>query len=151
MAKITNTFDLDLDAASAWRMVGDIADAASWVPGVVSARFDGDIRTCTTVDGGEIRERISDRSDRAMSYRYEHLATPAPVRGSRGTLRVRPNGAGCRVEWDAEFTPADPAHADEITVAMTTAFGQAAQSLRRRIESAALPGRRSSRSSGPGG
>lgn len=147
MAKITNAFDLDLDAAAAWRVVGDIADAASWVPGVVSARVDGDIRTCTTTDGGEIKEWISDRSDQEMSYRYEHLATPAPVRGSRGTLRVRPKGAGCRVEWDAEFTPADPAHAEEITAAMTTAFGQAARSLRRRVESAAHPGGLS----GPGG
>ena len=147
MAKITNAFDVNLDAGSTWRVVGDIADAASWVPGVVSARFDGDLRICTTADGGEIRERISDRSDREMSYRYEHLVTPAPVRGSRGTLRVRPNGTGCRVEWDAEFTPADPAHADEIIAAMSTAFGQAAQSLRHRIESAAPP----ARSAGPGG
>ncbi|HKE49996.1 MAG TPA: SRPBCC family protein [Actinomycetes bacterium] len=139
MAKITNAFDLDLDPPAAWRVVGDIADAASWVPGVVSARMEGDVRICTTADGGEIKERISDRSDREMSYRYEHLATPAPVRDSRGTLRVRPNGAGCRVEWDAEFIPADPAHAKEITAAMTTAFGQAAQSLRHRVESAARP------------
>lgn len=151
MAKITNAFDLDLDPATAWRVVGDIADAASWVPGVVSARFDGDVRLCTTTDGGEITERISDLSDREMSYRYEQLATPAPVRGSRGTLRVRPHGTGCRVEWDAEFTPADPAHADEIIAMMSTAFGQAAQSLRHRIESAALSDRRSVRSSGLGG
>lgn len=150
MAKITNTFDLDLDAATAWRVVGDIADAASWVPGVVSARFDGDVRTCLIADGGEIRERISDRSDPEMSYRYEHLATPAPVRASRGILRVRSTGAGCRVEWDAEFIPADPAHADEITAAMSAAFGQAAQSLQNRIESAAIPGR-PGRSSGLGG
>jgi Polyketide cyclase / dehydrase and lipid transport len=135
MPKITNVFDLEIDAASAWLVVGDIADAASWVPGVVSARFDGELRVCATADGGEIRERISDRSDRDMSYRYEHLVTPAPVRGSHGTLRVRSDGAGCRVEWEAEFTPADPAHADEITAAMTAAFGQAAQSLRHRIES----------------
>ena len=147
MAKITNAFDVDVDAASAWRVVGDIADAASWVPGVVSARLDADVRICTTADGGEIRERISDRSDRQMSYRYEHLVTPAPVLDSRGTLRVRPNGTGSRVEWDAEFIPADPAHADEIIAVMSTAFGQAAQSLRYRIESAAPP----ARSAGLGG
>lgn len=151
MAKITNAFDLELDAATAWLVVGDIADAASWVPGVVSARFDGEVRTCRTVDGGEIRERISDRSDREMVYRYEHLATPAPVRGSRGTLRVRPTEAGCRVEWDAEFTPADPARTNEITAALAAAFDQAAQSLRRRIESAAQAERRATRSSGSGG
>ncbi|HKA68435.1 MAG TPA: SRPBCC family protein [Actinomycetes bacterium] len=150
MAKLTNTFDLDLDAIAAWRVVGDIADAASWVPGVVSARFDGTVRTCTTADGAEIMERISDRSDRDMSFRYEHLATPAPVRGSHGILRVRSTGTGCRVEWDAEFIPADPAHAAEITAAMAAAFGQAAQSLQNRIESAAQPGR-PARSSGLGG
>ena len=135
MPKITNTIDLATDAASAWRVVGDIADAASWVPGVVTATFDGEVRVCATADGGEIRERIT-VSDVDRWYRYVHLATPAPVHGSHGVLRVRPTGAGCRVEWDAEFTPADPAHADEITAAMTAAFEQAAQSLRRRIEAA---------------
>lgn len=130
------TFDVEIDAASAWQVVGDIADAASWVPGVVAARFDGQTRVCTTADGGEIRERISDRSDRDMSYRYEHLATPAPIRDGHGTLGVRPNGAGCRVDWDAEFTPGRAAIArffatvpadgrlDRIELIITRANGQ---------------------------
>ncbi|MCI0688002.1 MAG: SRPBCC family protein [Sporichthyaceae bacterium] len=134
MPRIINTLDLAVDAGQAWRVVGDLADAATWVPGVVAARVDGDLRICTTADGGEIRERISEMSVEDMSYRYEHLATPAPVLGSRGTLRVRPNGVGCRVEWEAEFTPIDPAHADEITAAMIAAFEAAAASLRHRIE-----------------
>jgi Polyketide cyclase / dehydrase and lipid transport len=135
MPRIINTLDLAVDAGQAWRVVGDLADAANWVPGVVAARLDGDLRICMTADGSEIRERISELSNEDMSYRYEHLATPAPVLGSRGTLRVRPNDVGCRVEWEAEFTPVDPAHADEITAAMVAAFEAAAASLRHRIES----------------
>jgi carbon monoxide dehydrogenase subunit G len=59
MPKIINTLELTVDAGRAWQVLGDLTDAASWIPGVVSARMNGDVRVCTTVDGGEIRERIS--------------------------------------------------------------------------------------------
>jgi hypothetical protein len=134
MPRIVNVLDLTVPAELAWSVVGDLAGAASWIPGVVSARLDGDLRVCTTADGVEIRERISELSAEQRSYRYQHLATPAPVLNSRGSLRVEPVGSGCRVEWLAEFSPADPTHADEITAIMTGAFEQAAQSLRSRIE-----------------
>jgi Polyketide cyclase / dehydrase and lipid transport len=74
-----------------------------------------------------------------MCYRYEHLATPAPIRGSRGVLRVHPNEPGSRVEWEAEFEPADPTRATQITAAMTATFQTAGQSLRQRIESLPQP------------
>jgi Polyketide cyclase / dehydrase and lipid transport len=97
MPKILNTLELTVDAARARHVLADLTDAASWIPGVVSARMHGDVRVCTTVDGAEIRERISGFSPERMCYRYEHLATPAPVRDSRGTLRVCPTETGCRV------------------------------------------------------
>ena len=65
MPRIINTLDLAVDAGHAWRVVGDLADAANWVPSVVAARVDGDLRICTTADGGEIRERISELSAEA--------------------------------------------------------------------------------------
>jgi Polyketide cyclase / dehydrase and lipid transport len=138
MPRVENRFDLDLGPQQAWRIVGDVSDAASWIPGVVNVRVDGDLRVCVTADGQEIRERLSSVEGEPMSYRYEHLVTPAPVRDSWGILRVRPSGGGCAVEWHATFEPADPAHADQITAMMRANFAYALESLRRRIESAAL-------------
>ena len=89
MPRVINQFDLDMAPEQTWRIVGDLADAASWVPGVVAARVVGDLRVCTTVDGHEIRERLTAVEGEPMSYRYVHLVTPAPIHNSRGILRVR--------------------------------------------------------------
>jgi hypothetical protein len=134
MPSVENRFDLDLDPEHAWRILGDLSDAASWVPGVVTAHVDGDLRVCMTADGQEIQERLSSVEGEPMAYRYEHLVTPAPVRDSWGILCVRPTGLGCAVEWHAVFEPADPAHADQITAMMRANFADALESLRRRIE-----------------
>jgi hypothetical protein len=136
MPRVENRLDLDLGPQQAWRIVGDVSDAASWIPGVVTVRVDGDLRVCVTADGQEIRERLSSVEGEPMAYRYEHLVTPAPVRDSWGILRVRPTGRGCAVEWHATFEPADPARADQITAMMRANFAYALQSLRRRIETA---------------
>src|SRR5215207_2565171 len=136
MPRVENRFDLDLSPEQAWRIVGDLSDAASWVPGVVTARVDGDLRVCVTGDGQEIRERLGSVDGESMAYRYEHLVTPAPVRDNWGILRVRPSGRGSAVEWHAAFEPADLAHADQITAMMRANFANALESLRRRIETA---------------
>ena len=138
MPHIENRIDLDLDPEQAWRILGDLSDAASWVPGVVTARVDGDLRVCVMADGHEIQERLNSVEGEPMAYHYEHLVTPAPVRDSWGILRVRPSGRGCAVEWHAAFEPADLANADQITATMRANFADALQSLRRRIETARL-------------
>ena len=79
MPRVVNRFDLDMGPQQVWRIVGDLSDAASWVPGVVTARVVGDLRVCVTADGQEIRERLSSVKGEPMAYRYEHLVTPAPV------------------------------------------------------------------------
>ncbi len=136
MPRVVNGFDLDMAPEQVWRVVGDLSDAASWVPGVVSARVVGALRVCLTANGQEIQERLSSVVGEPMAYRYEHLVTPAPVRDSWGILRVLPSGRGCAVEWHAAFEPADPAHADQITAMMRANFADALESLRRRIETA---------------
>lgn len=134
MPRVINQFDLDMAPEQTWRIVGDLADAASWIPGVVAARVTGDLRVCMTADGHEIHERLSSVEGEPMSYRYVHLVTPAPIHNSWGILRVRPNGRGCAVEWEAAFEPADPTHAEQITAMMRANFANALESLRRRIE-----------------
>ena len=134
MPRVVNRFDIDMEPQQVWRVVGDLSDAASWVPGVVAARVIGDLRVCVTADGQEIQERISTVEGEPMAYRYEHLLTPAPVYDSWGILRVRPSGRGCAVEWDAAFEPADQTHPEQITAMMRANFANALESLRRRIE-----------------
>jgi hypothetical protein len=136
MPRVVNRLDLDQGPEQVWRIVGDLSDAASWVPGVVTPRVVGDLRVCVTADGQEIRERLSSVKGEPVAYRYEHLVTPAPVRDSWGILRVRPSVRGCAVEWHAAFEPADPAHADQITAMMRANFADALESLRRRIGTA---------------
>jgi Polyketide cyclase / dehydrase and lipid transport len=136
MPRVENSFDLDLSPEKAWRIVGDLSDAANWVPGVVTAHVAGDLRVCITADGQEIRERLSAVEGEPLAYRYQHLLTPAPVRDSWGIVRVRPTGRGCVVEWHAVFEPADLVHADQITAMMRTNLADASESLRRRIETA---------------
>src|SRR5436189_5016796 len=85
---VTNTVDIKADPDDVWAVLADLPATRRWLPGVVAARVDGDVRVCTMTDGQEIHERISDLSAEQRSYRFEHLRVPLPVQRSGGTFTV---------------------------------------------------------------
>ena len=133
---VTNTVEINAGPDDVWAVLADLPATRRWLPGVVSARIDGDLRVCTTADGQEIHERISDLSPEDRSYRFHHIRVPLPVQHSGGTFTVTrgtdPDTA--IVTLQTTFEPLDPAGVDELTGMIRGAFGQSLESLRRYVE-----------------
>jgi hypothetical protein len=121
---VTNTVDIRAEQDDVWAVLADLPATRWWLPGVVAARVDGDVRVCTMADGQEIHERISDLSAEARGYRFEHLRVPLPVRQLHGTFTVTPGSAlgTSRVTLRTTFDPLDPTSAEEVTGMVAQAF-----------------------------
>lgn len=138
MARLRNTVGIDATPDAVWEVLGDLAATTEWLPGTIAARMDDDVRTCTTADGFDIRERITDYSPERRSYRFEHLALPVPVRDSRGAFTVEPAEEGrAEVVLETSFEALEPAQEKQVAQMMDGALRQALESLRRRVEQGA--------------
>jgi carbon monoxide dehydrogenase subunit G len=135
MPSLRNEIAIAAPADDVWRILGDLAATPEWIPGVVEAKVDGFDRVCRTVEGGEIHERITSRSDAERSLSYEQSRVPLPISGSRGTLRVDDNGDGSRVAWEAEFDAPD-----EVAAMVDGYYRQTLEALKRRVETGERPG-----------
>jgi uncharacterized protein YndB with AHSA1/START domain len=133
---VTNTVDINADPDAVWAVLSDLPATRWWLPGVVAARVDGDLRVCTMADGQEIHERISDISAERRSYRFEHLRTPLPVASSGGTFTVTAGAdpGTARVTLRTSVEPLDAGSAEELARMIQGAFGQSLESLRRYVE-----------------
>jgi uncharacterized protein YndB with AHSA1/START domain len=134
MAQLRKTVRIDATPDAVWEVLGDLAATPEWLPGTRSARMEGGIRTCSTVDGFDIRERISDYSAERRAYSFTHLDVPLPVRDSSGSFTVDPDGDGSLVVLETSFAALDPAHEEHVTGMIDGALTQALASLKRRIE-----------------
>jgi uncharacterized protein YndB with AHSA1/START domain len=134
MPALRNSVRVARSPEEVWNLLGDLAAAPEWVPGVVEATVEGPERVCKTADGAEIRERIDDYSPRERTFSYVQTQVPLPITGSRGTLRVLGQGTEAEVVWEAEFEPAEGAP-ENLPELVEGSYRQALDSLRRRVES----------------
>jgi uncharacterized protein YndB with AHSA1/START domain len=133
MPTISTSVTVDAAPQDVRAVLSDLTATRSWLPGVVEARMDGDVRICRMVDGQEVRERILEVSEDRL--RFEHLRVALPVRNSSGTFTVQPvDSAATVVVLELAFEPLDSALTDQLTSGIHDAFAQALQSLRTYIE-----------------
>jgi uncharacterized protein YndB with AHSA1/START domain len=137
MPQLRNTIAIDASPNAVWEVLGDLAATTEWLPGTVAARMDGDVRTCTTADGNEIREEISDYSPEQRRYRFRHLAVPMPIADSGGVFTVEPRDGGAEVVLETSFEALDGMDAEQVAGMIDGAFQQALVSLKRRVEEGA--------------
>ena len=133
---VTNIVDITAGPDDVWAVLADLPATRWWLPGVVAARIDGDVRVCTMADGQEIHERITGLSPRARTFRFEHLRVPLPVQQSHGTFTVTAGSVAgtSRVTLQTTFDLLDPTSGEELSSVIQEAFGQSPQSLRRYVE-----------------
>lgn len=137
MAQIHETISIEADPARVWALAGDTGRISDWVPALATSAQDGDERTCATVEGAQLRERILERSDTDRYYVYEITDSPMPLASYRSELAVRGHDGHSHVTWVAEFEAADDAQADELTQAFTQIYRDGLESLRARVEAGA--------------
>jgi uncharacterized protein YndB with AHSA1/START domain len=136
MPTITNIIDIKASPDDVWAVLADMPATRHWLPGVVAACMDGDVRVCQMADGRQVHEKISDISPDRRTYRFEHLRVPLPVRQSGGTFTVTagPDPGSASVTLTTILEPLDPTSADQVTDMIHSAFQQSLESLRRYVE-----------------
>jgi len=94
-----------------WQVIGDFCAIAEWHPAVgqcaQSEQGGVAMRTLTTRDGGVLVEKRVQYSDEGMSYTYEIVESPLPVRDYVSTLAVMDSAAGSTITWSGEFAAKD--------------------------------------------
>jgi hypothetical protein len=92
-----------------WRIGGDVANIADWIPAIEKSHLAGDLRQSTFADGGgDATERIIERDDAERYYIYEYVTGPLPLESYRSRFTVRAHAEGAEVVWTAEFRAGSP-------------------------------------------
>jgi uncharacterized protein YndB with AHSA1/START domain len=133
---INNTIDIKATPDKVWAVLADMPATHQWLPGVVAARMDGNVRICEMADGPQVHEKISHISAEQRSFRFEHLRVPLPVQRSGGTFTVTagPDPHTATITVRTTFEPLDPTDVDQLTEIVHRAFQQSLESLRRFVE-----------------
>ncbi len=134
MSKLHNTIRVKASPDITWQVLGDLSRANEWIPGIVTAQVEGTRRVCTTGDGFEIHEEISDCSNAKRSFRYLQTQVPLPVKNSRGEFSVAVDGDGSMIVWDTEFDVLDSSQEAQVTSMIDGYYKQSLESLCQHIE-----------------
>ena len=101
------TIDVDATPDATWALVGDPVGVPSWFVKYVAAEIDGDIRTLTNADGGQLVEKILDRDDAERRYSYT-VISGAPLKSHHASFAVVATATGSRVVWHTAGELNDP-------------------------------------------
>ncbi|MDV3129267.1 SRPBCC family protein [Mycobacterium sp. 21AC1] len=132
MASINIEFEIEVDAAQVWRVIGDWVDGpVLMAPGhVVSSQAAGDDRVVTFADGFVARERLITRDDEARRIAYSLIGDTFRPDHDNAVMHVVPDGPGrCRFIWSRDVLP------DEAAPSLRTAMQSAIPIITRTLES----------------
>lgn len=110
MSKVKMETKLPVRAEELWKTIGNFGSLADWNPAFTQSEATGETkgstRRLTLAGGGQIEERLEQKSDSEKLCRYSILSGPVPVADYVSELRVRDNGDGTSsVDWSSEFKP----------------------------------------------
>jgi len=93
-----------------WELVRDFGGLQRWAAGIESVSVAGEgvgaVRTVTMPGGLALQERLEACDDRAHTLSYAIVGDhPLPFDGYVATIRLAPDGDGCRIDWSSRFTP----------------------------------------------
>jgi carbon monoxide dehydrogenase subunit G len=127
VAKGTSEIDIASSADDVWKVTGDFAGLAGWMPGIETCTVDGDVRTIS-MNGMEIGEKLVRRDDAGRVIAYSIGSGPVPFDKHEATITVTPAGSGSHVTWDVEVEP------DTMLALFTDIYGQSLVALKAHVE-----------------
>lgn len=124
--RVTETYVIRATPDAVWKIGGDTANVADWIPALERSHQHGDLRYATFAnDGGEATERIVDHDDPQRSYTYEYVSGPLPLSFYSSNFTVNPHPDGAEVVWSAEFASTSPESESELAAAITGIYRSA--------------------------
>ncbi len=134
MPQINESITINADPGRVWAVAGDPATISEWLPAIASSSVDGERRSCRTVDGADLHERIVEQSDEGRFYVYEITDSPMPISAYRSRLAVSGHGDHSHVTWAAELEPAEGGDAAELEATFSQIYRDGLESVRSRVE-----------------
>lgn len=109
MSNVSRQVELNVPAATAWKLVGNPESLSDWHPAIVTSPVNDGRRTCSFPDGKQIVESVASHDDANMKYTYTIVEGEVPMRDYVSTLEVVAiDDARCRLQWSATFEPLAP-------------------------------------------
>ncbi|WP_256973376.1 tyrosine-protein phosphatase [Rhodococcus sp. NCIMB 12038] len=133
--RVTETCVIRTTPDAVWKVGGDTANVADWIPALEKSHQHGDLRYATFANGGgEATERIVHHDDPQRSYTYEYVSGPLPLSFYSSTFTVNDHPEGAEVVWSAEFASTSPESEPELAEAITDIYRSALVELANRTQ-----------------
>lgn len=136
MPTVQKDIQISAPAAEVWAVAGDPGRIADWLPALESSHVEGDHRSCTLVEGGQIEEKILEHSDEDRRYRYQILEGPMPLSSYESTFEVDDHDGHAHIKWTAEFEPEDAGQEPELIETFGDIYSSGLDALKQKIEQA---------------
>jgi len=105
MATITIEKKVNVNADTAWDLVGAPGDIANWHPAVASCEMNGNERTLQVADGPVVVEEILSSDESTRTYRYRIVEAPLPLANYTAEVSVRSDDGGAVIRWTGSYDP----------------------------------------------
>ncbi|WP_412520759.1 SRPBCC family protein [Actinomadura madurae] len=117
-----------------WQVVSDVANVASWTPGVKSSWVEGDVRHVELLRGGpNARERILGVDDATRTLTYEYLDGGLPVTHYAAEIVVQQTDHGTTVVWTGQLSAESEQAENKLAPVIAGMYAAALQSLAERV------------------
>jgi hypothetical protein len=136
MASIRIEFTIDVDAARAWRVVGDWARGPVCMARghVVSSHAEGSVRVVKFANGFVARERLVALDDDERRIVYSVIGDTMRPEHDNAVMQIVPDGADrCRFVWLHDVLP------DELAEPLRAAMKEACLIIKHTLEARTYP------------
>jgi hypothetical protein len=122
------------DPETVWKIGGDTANVADWIPALESSYQREDMRYTTFAGGGgEAVERIVEHDDQKRRYVYDYVSGPLPLESYRSVFTVVDHPDGARIAWVADFRGASAEEDIALAQAISEIYRAALDELEKRV------------------
>ena len=106
MASINVKTTLAVSPDELWSVVKDVGGISNLLGVITDSSLDGDQRSCTMGDGGELSETILGIDDNNRRVAYTITASPFPIEAHAASMQVSDAGGGkSTFQWITDITP----------------------------------------------
>lgn len=105
MATITKTLEIPAPIEAVWTRVADLEGVSRLFSMLADAKVEGETRTCSTVDGNQLKERILSVDPEQKRLAYAVTESPFGFEFHAASWQLEKNGKGTRLVWHTDVKP----------------------------------------------